>query len=295
MREWSRSLDELKGDRVQLTNRMGELLWRYYPQFTRTLEDLAAPWVLALWKRAPNPAAARGMRVSSYDKLLKKHRIRRFDGTRLKRRLAERPLDVDPASARAVEERVRLLVERLQVVNKQIAEAEGRLDAFLDQLGNAGPAPAGDGDPQPGQAPEQRDATILRSMPGVGRVVLATLLAEADDALRRRDYHALRCQSGIAPVTRQSGRSTQVTRRLAAHGRLRVAVCHLARVASQHDPVCKARYQALRARGHGHHRALRSVADRLLKVACAMLRDGTPYDPARAAMRHASNGAANAA
>jgi len=295
MREWSRGLDELKGDRVQLTNRMGELLWRYYPQFTRTLEDLAAPWVLAVWKRAPNPAAARGMRVSSYDKLLKKHRIRRFDGTRLKRRLAERPLDVDPASARAVEERVRLLVERLQVVNKQIADAEGRLDAFLDQLGNAGPAPGGDGDPQPGQAPEQRDATILRSMPGVGRVVLATLLAEADDALRRRDYHALRCQSGIAPVTRQSGRSTLVTRRLAAHGRLRVAVCHLARVAAQHDPVCKARYQALRARGHGHHRALRSVADRLLKVACAMLRDGTPYDPARAVMRHASSGAANAA
>ena len=295
LREWARSLDELKGDRVQLTNRMRELLWRYYPQFTRTVNDLAAPWALEAWKRAPNPAAACGMRVSSYDKLLKKHRIRRFDGAGLKRRLAERPLAVDPASARAAEAHVRLLAKRLKVVNEQIAEAEGRLDAFLDRLGAADPAPAADGDPQPGQPAEQRDATILRTLPGVGRTVLATLLAEADDPLRRRDYHALRCLGGVAPVTRQSGRSTQVTRRLAAHGRLRAAVGHWARVASQCDPVCKARYRELRARGHGHHRALRSVADRLLNVACAMLRDGTPYDEERAVARHASPGAAKAA
>ena len=41
------------------------------------------------------------------------------------------------------------------------------------------------------------------------------------------------------------------------------------------------KYQALRARGHRHARALRSVADRLLNVACAMLRDGTCFDPHR--------------
>ena len=295
LRGWSRSLDELKGDRVQLANRMRELLWQYYPQFIRTLNDLAAPWALQLWKRAPNPAAARGMRVSSYDKLLKKHRIRRFDGAELKRRLAERPLDVDPASARAAEEHVRLLARRLRVVNEQIAEAEGRLDAFLAQLADPGPASADDGDAQPGQAVEQRDATLLQTLPGVGRGILATLLAEADDPLRRRDYHALRCLCGVAPVTRQSGRSTQVTRRLAAHGRLRTAVCHWARVAAQHDPVCKARYRELRDRGHGYHRALRSVADRLLNVARAMLRDGTPYDEAHAVVRLAARGAAKGA
>ena len=48
------------------------------------------------------------------------------------------------------------------------------------------------------------------------------------------------------------------------------------------DPVSRAKYQALRSRGHGHARSLRSVADRLLNVACAMLRDGTCFDPHRA-------------
>ena len=110
-------------------------------------------------------------------------------------------------------------------------------------------------------------------------MVAAALLSEAHDAVRRRDYRALRCLCGVAPVTRQSGRSKTVTRRLAAHGRLRRAIYHWARVASQRDPACKARYEALRARGHGHARALRTVGDRLLNVACAMLRDGTLFDP----------------
>ena len=37
------------------------------------------------------------------------------------------------------------------------------------------------------------------------------------------------------------------------------------------DPASRAKYAALRARGHGHARALRSVADRPIAVACAML------------------------
>ena len=61
--------------------------------------------------------------------------------------------------------------------------------------------------------------------------------------------------------------------------RLGNAVYQWARVAAQHDPNCKARYKALRSRGHGHARALRSVADRLLSVACAMLKNLSSFDP----------------
>ena len=116
-------------------------------------------------------------------------------------------------------------------------------------------------------------------MPGVGRVVIATLLAEASEALQRRDYQALRCLSGVAPVTKRSGKSRIVLMRQAADVRLRNAVYHWARVAAQHDPICKARYTALRSRGHRHARALRSVADRLLGVACAMLKSHSAFDP----------------
>lgn len=79
---------------------------------------------------------------------------------------------------------------------------------------------------------------------------------------------------GILSVDATKGSSGQ-----AADVRLRNAVYHWARVAAQNDPVCKARYKALRARGHGHARALRSVADRLLGVACAMLKSRSVFDP----------------
>ena len=80
------------------------------------------------------------------------------------------------------------------------------------------------------------DAAILRSLPGVGLVVLATLLTEAGDPLARRDYAALRTLSGVAPVTKRSGKSCIVVMRYAAQDRLRQAMFHWARVAAVHDP-----------------------------------------------------------
>src|SRR6185312_11940870 len=109
-------------------------------------------------------------------------------------------------------------------------------------------------------------------MPGLGRIILAVLLAEVWQPLRRRDYHALRTLSGVAPVTRSSGKRCIVLMRQACHLRLRTAVYHWARVAIQHDTRSRSRYAELRQRGHSHGRALRSLADRLLAVACAMLK-----------------------
>lgn len=128
----------------------------------------------------------------------------------------------------------------------------------------------------------RRKTLVRRRGLGVGRVVLATLLAEAPDALQRRDYHALRCLSGVALITKHSGKSRIVLMRQAVHVRLRNSVYHWARVAVQHDPRSRAKYTALRARGHGHGRALRSVADRLIAVACTMLRNQKTFDPALA-------------
>ena len=70
--------------------------------------------------------------------------------------------------------------------------------------------------------------------------------------------------------------------RYACNGRLRYALYHWARVAIQHDPLSRCRYAELRKRGHSHGRVLRSVADRLLAVACAMLDRQTMFDPSRA-------------
>src|SRR5208282_3361270 len=91
--------------------------------------------------------------------------------------------------------------------------------------------------------------------------------------------HSVRCRSGDA-AQRQALRGSHAP---ACHLRLRTAVYHWARVAIQHDARSRARYAELRKRGHSHGRALRSVADRLLAVACAMLKTQSTFKPEHAA------------
>ena len=68
-------------------------------------------------------------------------------------------------------------------------------------------------------------------------------------------------------------------RRYACNKRLANALYHWARLATQHDVLSRRRYAALRQRGHSHGRALRTVADRLLSVACTLLEQQTLFDP----------------
>ena len=283
LREWSRLDEDLTRERVRLANRMRQQLWRYYPQFLDAVDDdVAATWALDLWRKLPTPRAGQRVREATLTRALKQHRIRRVTASTVRDRLRAPAVKLAPGGAEAAVAHVRLVSERLAVVNRQLDHARHELDRLVHQLADA--APAEDADASPENEPsskEPRDAAILLSLPGVGTKVLSTLLAEGSDALGRRDYDALRCLCGVAPVTRRSGKSMIVTRRQAAHDRLRDAAYHWARVAAQHDPVSHDKYRSLRARGHGHARALRSVADRLLNVACAMLRDRACFDSHR--------------
>ena len=83
------------------------------------------------------------------------------------------------------------------------------------------------------------------------------------------DYPILRILCSVAPITRRSGKSRAVTRRLACNPRLRNAIHYLADAARRCDEKSKAKYLALKARGCSHARALRTIGDRLLYVACA--------------------------
>ena len=268
LREWSRIASDLGTERNRLTNRLREQLWRYYPAMLELESDLGAEWLLDLWELAPTPGKAARIREGTVAKVLKRNRIRRFDAARVLAVLRQSPLQIAAGTVEAASAHIKTLIARIRLVNGQIKEAHRRLDALTAQLIPAEDAGAG-----------QHDVEILASLPGVGRIVLATLLAEAWDALLRRDYAALRSLTGVAPVTKRSGKSCIVIRRQACSNRLAMAMYHWARVAIQHDMRSKAKYAALRARGHSHGRALRSVADRLLNVACAMLKNGTLFNP----------------
>jgi transposase len=269
LREWSRIADELQQERTRLANRLRQQLWRYYPQAAELTDDVADDWFLALWQKVPTPAVAAKATEKTIAAILKQHRIRRLDAASALKTLRKTPLFVAPGTTEAACAHIRSLAARLRLVNQQVKEAQQCLDRLCAELEEESPS---------GQSFEQCDVMILRSWPGIGRIVLATLFAEATEALRRRDYHALRALTGVAPVTRCSGKQRFVIRRLACNGRLRSAIYHWSRVAIQHDATARRRYDTLRQRGHSHARALRSVGDRLLYALCTTLKRQTPYD-----------------
>jgi transposase len=270
LREWSRIAEDLGRERNRLANRFREQLWRYYPAMLELEADLAAEWLLDLWETVPTPHKAARVRETTIAKLLKRHRIRRFDAAHVLAVLRQPPIKLAAGTAEAASAHIDMLIASIRLINRQLKQSHHKLDALTARL-----IPTEE--TEPGQQ-KQHDVEILASLPGVGRIVLATLLAEGSDALQRRDYAALRSLAGVAPVTKRSGKSCIVIRRQAYQHRLANAVYHWARVAMQHDPTSRAKYAALRSRGHSHGRALRSVADRLLNVACAMLRSGTTFN-----------------
>jgi len=277
LREATRVASELVTERGRLANRMREQLWRYHPQMLRLDDDLGAAWLLDLWQQAPTPAKGAKLHKPTIARILKTHRIRRLDADQVRAILQQPPLPSAPGVVEAATDHIRMLLPRVRLLNTQIKAVHARIDALCEQL--AGPQQIEPGESVPGQSTEQRDVAILQSVPGIGRIVLATLLAEAPEPLRRRDYHAIRALAGAAPVTKRSGKSCFVQRRLACNKRLANAAYHWARVAVQRDLISKQRYAALRARGHSHARALRTVVDRLLKLTCVLLRRQVLFDP----------------
>jgi transposase len=278
LREVARIDDDLREDANRLTNRLREQLHRYFPQMLQVCPSAGEPWLWALVERVSRPEQVKGLRATEVQKILRAHRIRRITADEILAALKAPPLRVAAGTVEAATAHIALLLPRLRLVHQQRAECARRIEALLAEL------PYEDA---LGQKVEHRDVDILRSLPGAGRVISATVFAEASLPLKERDYHAFRALAGVAPVTKQTGKQGQpgsrrkvtVQMRHACSGRLRNAMYHWARVSSQNDDASRAHYAAMRKRGHTHGRALRGTADRLLRILFAMLRSRTLYQP----------------
>jgi transposase len=278
LREWSRITSNLSVERNRIVNRFRQQLWRYYPQMLELDDDMGSPWILAVWEHMPTPIRAHAVRRSSVSKVLATTKVRKWTAEAVLALLRRPAIVVAPGVMDAALAHCRVLVEQLHLIIKQLREAHRHLQRLFDALAQG---PVSDGNP----GPQPRDPEILRSLPGVGPLVLSTLLSEGYDAIARRDAKALRSLTGASPVTRRSGKQYSVVMRTAAPRRLRIALYHWARVAVMTDFHTRNRYANLRKRGHSHARALRSVGSRLIGVACAMLQTGEMFDPNRVPQR----------
>jgi transposase len=274
LREWSRMTEDLSVERNRLANRFRHQLWRYYPQVLDLAQDWSSPWVLDLWELIPTPDKAKRTRSATVTKLLYQSRVRKWTSETVLAHLQRTPITVAPGVTEACVAHCRVILARLRLVLEQIKIAMKQLERLCAAVADLSHE-------QDAIARTHCDPDILRSLPGVGPIVLAALLSEGHDAVVRRDAQALRALAGVVPVTRRSGKQYTVVMRTACPRRLRTAVYHWARVAVLHDSHSRNRYAALRKGGHSHARALRSIGSRLIGVACTMLRTGELFDQDR--------------
>jgi transposase len=134
LREWSRADEELKVEHGRLTSRFRHQLWRYYPQMLELADDVGANWFLELFEAVPTPEKAGNVREKTIARILKNHRIRRFDAAHVLSELRKPALTVAAGTTEAATARIRGLIERIRLINGQLTDAGRQLDRLCKKL-----------------------------------------------------------------------------------------------------------------------------------------------------------------
>lgn len=127
------------------------------------------------------------------------------------------------------------------------------------------------------QQPEWRArAAIIDSIPGVGPVTAFTLVAEFPE-LGRLNRQQVAALAGVAPFNRDSGPKRGKRRISGGRSGIRRVLYMAALSASKHNPVIRAFYESLLARGKEKKVALTACMRKLLVIINAMVKTGEAW------------------
>jgi transposase len=122
------------------------------------------------------------------------------------------------------------------------------------------------------------EATVVRSLPGMGPVFAAEFVSELGGIDRFRSADQLAAAAGVTPVLRASGQVSFQRRSRRRNAVLKRVLYRSAFTAMVHHGASGEFYRRKRAEGKTHRQALIALARRRVNVLWAMLRDGCPYE-----------------
>lgn len=126
----------------------------------------------------------------------------------------------------------------------------------------------------------RRRRDLLVSIPAIGEVTAAVLLAELGDTGRFNDVRAVVAFAGLNPALRQSG-AFQGRAHISKIGssRLRKGLYMPAVVALRHHPAVRALAERMRSRGKCNLVIVVAAMRKLLHIAYGVLKSGVPFNP----------------
>lgn len=238
---------------------VNEVLKQYFPQILGWFGNggsLLARAILMRWPTLQRLQSARSEAVSG---LIRKHS--RKPAARIEELVAALrqavPLTTDPAINAALSLRAQLLASLIARTDEAVASYD---EAIADLWKT------------------HEDRELFESFPGAGPV-MAPRLAAAFGSDRDRFTTAAQIQtySGIAPVIERSGKQSWTHARWHCPKFLRQTFHEFAEASIPHCRWARAFYRQQRARGAGHHAAIRSLAFRWIRILFRCWKTEQPY------------------
>ena len=252
----------LVNQRTKIVQQLVDALKQSFPLALELAGSLKGERALALLERWPSHDKLRRAHPDSLRRFWQKF-YRQADRVEalVQRARQSPPLTRDTAVIEPFAMLITVLVRQLKVLQQAIGQFDQRIAELLAS------------DP---------DAELFRSLPGAGAALAPRLkVAFGDD--RQRYQHASEVQqySGIAPITRRSGKSQVVQRRFACPKFLRQTFHEFADQARRFSRWSNAYYRLQRQRGLGHQAAVRSLAFKWIRIIFRLWQTRTPYDEQR--------------
>lgn len=259
MRQLCRYRDSVISSRTEIKLRIGTIMEQIFPEYEKQFSSLWVSTSMGILEKYLTPENIENTPIDELFEIIKDkshNRLTRAKAISIKEAAAN-TFGIKIAQD-AFSFQLKQLIDRMNFLDKQIEALDIEIMKYYEQFD-----------------------CYLHTIPGIGIIGAATILAEIGDISRFKNSSALVAFAGIDPTVRQSGEFNSTHNHMSKRGSpyLRHAIFLAATTCSFHNSPLNAYYKKKRDQGKHHLTATGAVARKLTTIIYAVLRDSKPYEP----------------
>ena len=259
MRQLCRYRDSVISSRTEIKLRISTIMEQIFPEYEKQFSSLWLSTSMGILEKYLTPENIENAPIDELFEIIKDkshNRLTKAKAISIKEAAAD-TFGIKIAQD-AFSFQLKQLIDRMNFLDKQIEALDIEIMKYYEQFD-----------------------CYLHTIPGIGIIGAATILAEIGDISRFKNSSALVAFAGIDPTVRQSGEFNSTHNHMSKRGSpyLRHAIFLAATTCSFHNSPLNAYYKKKRDQGKHHLTATGAVARKLTTVIYAVLRDSKPYEP----------------
>ena len=259
MRQLCRYRDSVISSRTEIKLRISTIMEQIFPEYEKQFSSLWLSTSMGILEKYLTPE---NIENAPIDELFEIIKDKSHNKLTMKKAISIREAAADTFGIKIAQDafsfQLKQLIDRMNFLDKQIEALDIEIMKYYEQFD-----------------------CYLHTIPGIGIIGAATILAEIGDISRFKNSSALVAFAGIDPTVRQSGEFNSTHNHMSKRGSpyLRHAIFLAATTCSFHNSPLNAYYKKKRDQGKHHLTATGAVARKLTTVIYAVLRDSKPYEP----------------